>query len=152
MILLDGDVSGLGLGAINLVLLLDHDSCQTSSSGRVTKNVSDVVVAKHKGRTVVTAGSVISKHVHLLRTSLAVTTAERRTRKRRIEEWNSQSELESRSEDIRLEPKTKTGNWRRKQPITGSIEQANIKFWERVLDLDFRSERMLPCRSVDSSC
>ena len=85
MILLDRDVSGLGLGAINLVLLFDHDSCQTSSSGRVTKNVSDVVVAKHKERTTVTAGSVISKHVHLLRTSLAVTT-ERRTWKRRIEE------------------------------------------------------------------
>ena len=48
MILLDGDVSGLGLGAINLVLLFDHDSCQTSSSSRVTKNVSDVVVAKHQ--------------------------------------------------------------------------------------------------------
>ena len=48
MVLLDGDVSGLGLGAINRVLLFDHDSCQTSSSGRVTKNISDVVVAKHQ--------------------------------------------------------------------------------------------------------
>ena len=37
--------------------------------------------------------------------------------------------LEVRSEDIRLEPKTKTENCRRKQPITGiGIEQANIKF------------------------
>ena len=72
----------------------------------MSKNVSDVVVAKHKGRTIVTAGSVISKHVHLLWTSLAVTTAERRTWKRRIKKWNTQSELEGRSEDIRLEPKT----------------------------------------------
>ena len=45
MILLDGDVPGLGLGAINLVLLFDH---KASSSGRVPKNVSDVVVAKHQ--------------------------------------------------------------------------------------------------------
>ena len=121
MILLDGDVSGLGLGAINLVLLFDHDSCQTRSSGRVTKNVSDVVVAKHKGRTIVTAGSVISKHVHLLWTSLAFTTAERRAWKRHIKEWNSQAEFESCSEDIRLGGASN-------QSLACGIEQASIKF------------------------
>ena len=48
----------------NLVLLFDHDSCETSGSRRVTKNVPDVVVPKQKGWTIVTTERMVAEHIH----------------------------------------------------------------------------------------
>jgi len=43
MVLLYGDVARLCTRAIDLVLLLDYNRRKTSPSGRVTKNIANVV-------------------------------------------------------------------------------------------------------------
>ena len=55
MILLHGDVARLCFRAVNLVLLLNYNRRETSASGRVTKNVANVVVTKQQRRAVVAA-------------------------------------------------------------------------------------------------
>ena len=65
MILLDGDVTRLHVRTSDLVLLFNHDRGETSTSSGMSKDVSDVVVAKHQRRPVVTTNRVIPEHVHL---------------------------------------------------------------------------------------
>src|SRR5690349_18313071 len=65
MVLLNCDVGRLRLRAVALVLLLNHNRREASSTCRVTKNVPDVVVAKHQGGSVEAAKRVIAEHVHL---------------------------------------------------------------------------------------
>ena len=65
VILLDGDVTRLHIGTSYLVLLFNHNRGETSTSSGMSKNVSDVIVAKHQRRTIVTTNCVISEDVHL---------------------------------------------------------------------------------------
>ena len=46
MVMLNSNVARLGIGALNLVLLLSHNGTETSSSCRVAKNVPNAVVRK----------------------------------------------------------------------------------------------------------
>ncbi len=85
VILLDSDIAWLLVRASDLVLLLNHNRGETSTSGGMTENVSDIVVAKHQRWTVMTARRVISEHVHLRSADCAVV-AERGTRKRCVEQ------------------------------------------------------------------
>ena len=64
MILLHGDVSGLCIRAVNLVLLLDYNRRKSSASGCVTENVANVGVTKQQRRTVVAARCVIREDIH----------------------------------------------------------------------------------------
>ena len=72
VILLDSDIAWLRVRSSDLVLLLNHDSGETSASSGMAKNVPDIVVAKHQRRTVMTARRVVSKHVHLRSAAFAV--------------------------------------------------------------------------------
>src|SRR3954471_5172465 len=97
MVLLDGDVPGFGPGAFNLVLLFNHDSCEPSSFGRVTKNVPDVVVAKNKGRTVVTTNRMVAKHIQFGTADHAVA----------AQSWTHRRQVKRNTEkDLRLKAKT----------------------------------------------
>jgi len=100
-VLLHCDVAWFHQRSLNLVLFLDHDSREAGCSGRVTENVSDVVVAKHQRRTIVATGCVISVQVHHRTTGIAFI-AEGGTRKGSIEQGQTQAELECSAEDIGL--------------------------------------------------
>src|SRR5687768_4439918 len=101
MILLHCDVASLHLRPINLILLLNHDGCKPSSSSSMTKNVPDVVVAKHQRRTIVAARRVISEHIHHILTSFAFA-CEGRTRESSVEKRKAQTKLERSTKDVRL--------------------------------------------------
>ena len=85
VILLDCDIAWLLVRSSDLVLLLNHDRGETSTSSGMTENISDIVVAKHQRWTVMAARRVVSKHVHLRSAGFAVT-GECWTRKRRVEQ------------------------------------------------------------------
>ena len=94
MILLNGDVARLRVGAVDLVFLLNHNCSETCSSSRVTKNVAHVVVAKHKRRTVKATRCVVSKNVHFGTAGFAFTAAQSGTRKGLVKQRNAQAVLE----------------------------------------------------------
>jgi hypothetical protein len=89
MVLLDGDVARLRVRAVDLVFLLDHHRCETSSSSRVTENVTHVVVTKHKRGTVMAARCMISEDVHLGCTGFAFAAAQSRAREGLTEQRNA---------------------------------------------------------------
>src|SRR5690348_1744952 len=93
MILLNSDVAWFCPRPSNLVLLLKNNSCETSTSGGVAKNVSDIVVTKQQRRPMVTASRVISEHVHLCIASFSLVAA-CGARKRCVKKWHSQPKLQ----------------------------------------------------------
>ena len=48
MVMLNSDVAGFDIGALNLMLLLSHNGTETSSSCRMAKNVANAVVTKQQ--------------------------------------------------------------------------------------------------------
>src|SRR6185312_5121318 len=63
MVMLDSNVARLGIG--NLVLLLNHNGTETSSSCCVAKDVTSAVVTKQKRRSVVATKRMITVDIHL---------------------------------------------------------------------------------------
>ena len=61
--IVDGDVTRLHVRPSDLVLLLNHDRGETTSG--MSENVSDVIVAKHRRRTIVAANRVIPSVTHV---------------------------------------------------------------------------------------
>ena len=116
MILLNSDVTWFCPRPSNLVLLLKDNGCETSTSGGVAKNVSDIVVTKQQRRPMVTASCVISEHVHLCIASFSLVAA-CGARKRCVKKWHSQPKLQRCTKDVRLHAKAKTGNRGCKEPI-----------------------------------
>src|SRR5690348_2195517 len=102
MILLNSDVAWFCPRPSNLVLLLKNNSCETSTSGGVAKNVSDIVVTKQQRRPMVTASRVISEHVHLCIASFSLVAA-CGARKRCVKKWHSQPKLQRCTKDVRLQ-------------------------------------------------
>ena len=100
MILLYCDVARFGLRAVDLVLFLDHDGRETSSSCRVPENVPDVVVAKHQGGTVEAAHRVIAENVHLGITNRSTTSAHCGACKGLVKERHAQTKLKSSAKGV----------------------------------------------------
>src|SRR6185312_7179663 len=65
MVMLNSNVARLGIGALNLVLLLNHNGTETSSSCCVAKDVANAVVTKQKRSSVVATKRMITIDIHL---------------------------------------------------------------------------------------
>jgi len=68
------------------IWFLNHDSGETSASGGMTENVSDIVVTEHQRWTVVATWCVISEHIHLGFASFPVV-VECGTWEGRVKQW-----------------------------------------------------------------
>jgi len=64
MVMLNSNVARLGIGALNLVLLLNHNGTETSSSCCVAKDVANAVVTKQKRSSVVAAKRMVTIDRH----------------------------------------------------------------------------------------